>query len=176
MLKVHAGENRLLSGALARRVGAALNAEEETQYIVVPKQLTLLTERLLLRELKLPGSFRLRVLSPARLCALVFEAAGHPDGVRVDERGRVMLVRRAIRSAGELTVYRNADRRRGFADRCARQLEIFVQGGVTPEMLRDCASASAGMTRMKLSDLAAIYEAYCALVAGRYQDGESELI
>ena len=37
MLKVHAGENRLLSGALARRVGAALNAEEETQYIVVPK-------------------------------------------------------------------------------------------------------------------------------------------
>ena len=28
-------------------------------------------ERLLLRELKLPGSFRLRVLSPARLCALV---------------------------------------------------------------------------------------------------------
>ena len=176
MLKVHAGENRLLSGALARRVGAALAAEEETQYIVVPKQLTLLTERLLLRELKLPGSFRLRVLSPARLCALVFEAAGHPDGVRVDERGRVMLVRRAIRSAGELTVYRNADRRRGFADRCARQLEIFVQGGVTPEMLRDCASASAGMTRMKLADLAAIYEAYCALVAGRYQDGESELI
>ena len=176
MLKVHAGENRLLSGALARRVGAALNAEEETQYIVVPKQLTLLTERLLLRELKLPGSFRLRVLSPARLCALVFEAAGHPEGVRVDERGRVMLVRRAIRSAGELTVYRNADRRRGFADRCARQLEIFVQGGVTPEMLRDCASASAGMTRMKLADLAAIYEAYCALVAGRYQDGESELI
>ena len=176
MLRVHTGENRLLSGALVARVGAALDAEGETQYIVVPKQLTLLTERLLLRELKLPGSFRLRVLSPARLCALVFEAAGHPDGVRVDERGRVMLVRRAIRSAGELTVYRNADRRRGFADRCARQLEIFVQGGVTPEMLRDCAGRSAGMTCMKLNDLAAIYEAYLSLMGGRYQDGESELI
>ena len=176
MLRVHTGENRLLSGALVQKIGAALDAEDATQYIVVPKQLTLLTERLLLRELKLPGSFRLRVLSPARLCALVFEAAGHPDGVRVDERGRVMLVRRAIRSAGELTVYRNADRRRGFADRCARQLEIFVQGGVTPEMLRDCAGRSAGMTRMKLNDLAAIYEAYLSLMGGRYQDGESELI
>ena len=176
MLKVHTGENRLLSGALVQKIGAALAVEEETQYIVVPKQLTLLTERLLLRELKLPGSFRLRVLSPARLCALVFEAAGHPDGVRVDERGRVMLVRQAIRSAGELTVYRNADRRRGFADRCARQLEIFVQGGVAPQMLRDCASESAGMTRLKLMDLAAIYEAYLTLTAGRYQDGENELI
>lgn len=176
MLRVHTGENRLLSGALVRRIGAALDAEDETQYIVVPKQLTLLTERLLLRELKLPGSFRLRVLSPTRLCALVFEAAGHPDGVRVDERGRVMLVRRAIRSAGELTVYRGADRRRGFADRCARQLEVFVQGGIAPEMLRDCAAESAGMTRMKLSDLAAIYEKYLSLIAGRYQDGESELI
>ena len=72
MLRVHTGENRLLSGALVRRIGAALDAEDETQYIVVPKQLTLLTERLLLRELKLPGSFRLRVLSPTRLCALVF--------------------------------------------------------------------------------------------------------
>lgn len=176
MLKVHTGENRLLSGALVQRIGAALNAEEETQYIVVPKQLTLLTERLLLRELKLLGSFRLRVLSPARLCALVFEAAGQPEGVRVDERGRVMLVRRAIRSAGELSIYRNADRRRGFADRCARQLEIFVQSGISPEMLRDCASVSAGMTRMKLNDLAAIYEGYLALMDGRYQDGESELI
>ena len=120
MLRVHTGENCLLSGAVVEKVGAALAAEDETQYIVVPKQLTLLTERLLLDGLQLPGSFRLRVLSPARLCALIFDAAGQPEGVRVDERGRVMLVRRAIRSAGELTVYRNADRRRGFADRCAR--------------------------------------------------------
>ena len=176
MLRVHTGENCLLSGAVVEKVGAALAAEDETQYIVVPKQLTLLTERLLLDGLQLPGSFRLRVLSPARLCALIFDAAGQPEGVRVDERGRVMLVRRAIRSAGELTVYRNADRRRGFADRCARQLEIFVQGGVTPEMLRDCAAESAGMSRMKLNDLAAIYDAFLELTVGRYQDGESELI
>ena len=51
MLRVYTGENRLLSGALVQKIGAALEAEEKTQYIVVPKQLTLLTERLLLREL-----------------------------------------------------------------------------------------------------------------------------
>ena len=176
MLRVYTGENRLLSGALAREIGAALAGEDAVQYIVVPRQLTLLTERLLLDGLKLRGSFRLRVLSPARLCAQIFDAAGHPDGVRVDERGRVMLVRQAIRAAGGLTIYKNADRRRGFADRCARQLELFLQGGVTPEDLRDCAAESVGAARMKLGDLAAILEAYEALARGRYQDGESELI
>lgn len=176
MLRVFTGKNCLLSGALAREVGEALALGDEVQYIVVPRQLTLLTERLLLDRLKLKGSFRLRVLSPARLCSLIFEAAGMPEGVRVDDRGRVMLVRRAIREARGLTIYKNADRRRGFADRCARQLELFVQGGVSPEDLRSCAGESEGMTRMKLNDLAAILENYAELVKGRYQDGEIELI
>ena len=114
MLRVCTGENRILADALLRAVGAALAGGDEVLYIVVPRQLTLFTERLLLDGLRLRGSFRLRVLSPARLCTLIFEAAGMPEGVRVDERGRVMLVRRAIRAAGELTIYKNADRRRGW--------------------------------------------------------------
>lgn len=176
MLRIHTGENRLLSDALVREIGAALAAEDGTQYIIVPKQLTLLTERLLLGGLKLRGSFRLRVLSPARLCSLIFESAGTPAGVRIDDRGRVMLVRQAIRSARDLTIYKNADRRRGFADRCARQLELFLQGGVTPEKLRECAQESSGMTRMKLHDLASIMENYTRTITGRFQDGETELI
>ncbi len=176
MLKVYTGENRLLVDALVRRAGAALAEDEAAVYVVVPRQLTLLTERLLLSGLKKQGSFRLRVLSPARLCTLIFEAVGFPQGVRVDERGRVMLVRRAIQLSDGLSVYRNADRRRGFADRCARQLELFMQGGVTPDMLRDCADESRGMTAMKLNDLATLMETYSSLIAGRYQDGETELI
>ena len=176
MLRVFTGENRQLSGALLREIGAALAGEDAVQYIVVPRQLTLLTERLLLGGLKLRGSFRLRVLSPARLCAQIFEAAGMPEGVRVDERGRVMLVRRAIRDAEGLTIYKNALRRRGFAGRCARQLELFLQGGVDPEALRACAESCTGAARMKLNDLAILLEKYGELVRGRYQDGESELI
>lgn len=175
MLRVYTGENCLLSGELVRRIGDALAREDAVQYIIVPKQLTLLTERLLLGGLKLRGSFRLRVLSPARLCSLIFDGAGRPSGVRVDERGRVMLVRRAIRAAEGLTIYKNADRRRGFAERCARQLELFLQGGVSAQDLRDCAEETSGTARMKLMDLAAILDEYAALITGRYQDGESEL-
>ncbi len=176
MLRVCTGENRILAAALTRDVGAALVGGDEVLYIIVPRQLTLFTERLLLDGLRLRGSFRMRVLSPARLCALIFESAGAPEGVRVDERGRVMLMRRAIRAAEGLTIYKNADRRRGFAERCARQLELFIQGGVSPEALRESAEESRGAVRMKLFDLAAILEQYQALIRDRFQDGDGELI
>ena len=176
MLRVLTAENRHLAAALVKQAGDLLAQTDAPLYIVVPRQLTLFTERLLLDGLKLRGSFRLRVISPARLCSLIFDAAGAPGGVRVDERGRVMLVRRAIRNAENLTVYKNADRRRGFAERCARQLELLMQGGITAETLRDCAAEMTGMARMKLKDLSILLEEYSALIAGQYQDGETELI
>ena len=119
MLNIFAGRNELLGEAMLRSIGNALAEDDAPLYIVVPKQLTLLTERMLLGGLKLRGSFRMRVLSPARLCSLIFDGAGMPEGVRVDERGRVMLVRRAIRACENLTIYKNADRRRGFAEKCS---------------------------------------------------------
>ena len=176
MLQIYTAANRCLEDELVRRVGAALAEDDAVQYIIVPKQLTLLTERLLLAGLKLRGSFRLRVLSPARLCSLIFEEAGMPAGVRLDDRGRVMLVRRAIQCAAGLTIYKNADRRRGFAEKCARQLELFLQAGVSGEALRACAEDSQGAVRLKLLDLAAILDEYAAQVQGRYQDGDTELI
>ena len=176
MLRVLTAENRHLAAALVKQAGELLAQTDAPLYIVVPRQLTLFTERLLLDGLNLKGSFRLRVISPARLCSLIFEAAGAPGGVRVDERGRVMLVRRAIQNAEKLTIYKNADRRRGFAEKCARQLELLMQGGITPETLRECAAEASGMAGMKLNDLSILLEEYSSLIAGQYQDGETELI
>ena len=114
MLNVYTGRSRLLSEALVECIRAS---NEETELIVVPKQLTLETEQLVLSGLKLKGSFRIQVMSAERLCARIFDAAGVPDGARIDDRGRVMLVRAAVRAAEEkLTIYRSAELRRGFPD------------------------------------------------------------
>ena len=148
---------------------------ERDHIVVVPKQLTLQTERALLAALDLKGSFRLQVLSPERLCGRIFEAAGQPGGARVDERGRVMLVRAAVHSVDDrLRLYHGAAERRGFAERCARQLELIRQAGLTPERLFACAEQTEGLLRMKLDDLGVILEAYEDLLEGRFQDGESE--
>ncbi len=172
MLRVYTGRGRLLQAALSELLR---RADARTQLVVVPKQLTLQTERTLLRDLNQRGSFQIQVLSPERLCARIFDAAGQPEGVRVDDRGRVMLVRAAVRAAGEnLTLYQGAERRRGFPERCAAQLERIRQAGVTADTLRACAADLSGTARLKLNDLSYILEAYGALIEDRYQDGTSE--
>lgn len=172
MLHLYTGRNRLLAPAL---IEVLRTAEAPTQLVVVPKQLTLQTERMLLQALELRGSFRLQVLSAERLCGRIFDAAGQPDGTRIDDRGRVMLVRAAVRAAGpELTIYRGAEHRRGFPERAAAQLERIRQARVNAETLRACAAEMTGSARMKLNDLSHILEAYESLLEGRYQDGEAE--
>lgn len=172
MLRVYTGRGRLMQAALSELLR---RADARMQLVVVPKQLTLQTERTLLRDLNQRGSFQIQVLSPERLCARIFDAAGQPEGVRVDDRGRVMLVRAAVRAAGEnLTLYRGAERRRGFPERCAAQLERIRQAGVTADTLRACAADLSGTARLKLNDLSYILEAYGALIEDRYQDGTSE--
>ena len=172
MLHIYTGRNRLLAPAL---IECVRGGEAPTQLVVVPKQLTLQTERMLLGALELRGSFRIQVLSAERLCLRIFEAAGQPDGTRIDERGRVMLVRSAVRAAGEnLTLYRGAEHRRGFPERAAAQLERIRQAQVTAETLRACAAEMNGSARMKLNDLSYILEAYEDLISGKYQDGEAE--
>ena len=174
-MKIYTGRGHLMEGAMIETLRGSMDGGAEVHIIVVPKQLTLQTERTLLSALGLQGSFALQVLSPERLCQRIFEAAGMPDGARIDERGRVMLVRTAIRRCGDdLRLYRGAEHRRGFPDRCARQIELIRQAGLTPDRLRDCADEAEGLLSMKLRDLALIQERYEALIAGRFQDGESE--
>ncbi len=174
MLKVYTGRSRLLSRALVECVRCA---DDGTELIVVPKQLTLATEQLLLGELGLKGSFRIQVLSAERLCARIFESAGSPDGARIDDRGRVMLVRAAVRAAEErLTIYRGAQNRRGFPERAASQLERIRQANLSGETLRACAEELRGAAKLKLMDLSYILEEYESLIAGRYQDGEAEFL
>ena len=174
MLYIHTGRGRLLATALAESLRAP---GAPTRLIVVPKQLTLQTERTLLEALGLRGSFALQVLSAERLCGRIFDAAGLPEGERIDDRGRVMLVRAAVRAAAEhLTIYRGAEHRRGFPERAAQQLERIRQARVTADALRACAAEQSGAARMKLNDLSYILEAYESLLEGRYQDGESEFL
>ena len=174
-MRIYTGRSRLLEGAMLDTLRASMAVPGTTHIVVVPKQLTLQTERTLLSALGLEGSFDLQVLSPERLCQRIFDAAGQPDGTRIDDRGRVMLVRAALREAeGQLRLYRGAEHRRGFADRCARQLELIRQAGLTPERLAACADEADGLLAMKLRDLSHILSAYERLIEGRFQDGESE--
>ena len=174
-MRIYTGRSHLLGSAMIEVLRASMSNGVDAHIVVVPRQLTLQTERTLLKALDLPGSFSLQVLSPERLCGRIFEAAGQPDGARIDDRGRVMLARTALKAcADRLSLYHGAERRRGFAERCARQLELIRQAGLSPERLIECARAQDGLLAMKLRDLSEILRAYEQLLEGRFQDGESE--
>lgn len=174
MLNIYTGRNRLLSQALLTCVQ---ESTEETVIVVVPKQLTLATEQFLLDGLHLQGSFRIQVLSAERFCARIFDFAGAPNGARIDDRGRVMLVRAAIHASEKyLTVYHGAEHRRGFAQRTAQQLERFRQAQISPDLLRESAADENGAARLKFNDLASILEQYELLIEDRYLDGAGEFL
>ena len=177
MLRIVSGRARGAEARLVSEAGRLLRAGEGQVYVVVPKQLTLETELLLIRALEPAGSFRLGVLSPERLCGRIFESVGHPSFLRVDDRGRVMLARRAVKACqGNLRAYARAGERRGFPARVARQLEAFRQAGLSPDDVRALADGEEGLFSAKLSDIARILEAYDAALEGRSLDGEAELL
>ena len=159
--------------ALMQRVRRAEEEGVGDVLLIVPAQYTLQAEREALGE----GSFRLQVLSPARLFMRIFEGAGWPSGVRIDDQGRVMLIQMAAREhADSLQWYRAAAKRKGFAQKALSQISGFKQAGLSPEELEQRAqSLPEGRIRGKLMDLSRLYAAYEQAIAGRFLDGEDEV-
>ena len=177
MLRYLTGPRRALAPRLYEELREALASGQESLLVLVPEQYTLEAERELMDALNLPGSFRLQVLSPGRLCRLAFEQAGYPQPVRIDERGRVMLLHDALSRLGnELTWYRGAQHRRGFTELAAGQIKEFKQAGQTPESLEKMAGElGEGALAQKLRDLSRIWTVYEQSLAGRFMDGEDEV-
>ena len=159
-------------GADMRRALAAPG--EEPVVLVVPGQLTLEAERYALASAGVDGSFRLQVLSPARLWEKVFEQAGRSEGSRIDERGRAMLMRRALDGCdAPLRVYESARRSAGFAALAAEMVLQWKGAGMRPEDVRRIAAAHADSPLGgKLADIATLYEIYEDAAEGLALDEE----
>lgn len=177
MIRILTGRPESAGNALINEAARALKSGAGDVYVIVPKQLTLQTELTLIRALEPGGSFRLNVLSPERLCARIFETAGRPLQERVDERGRVMLARRALNECSpQLSVYSGAGHRRGFPARVARQLELFRQAGFSPAEIDDIAASQSGLFAARLRDVARILSAYVDALGDTLMDGEDEFL
>ncbi len=173
------GHQQAIRPRLYEELKCALSAPGDHPLVVlVPEQYTLQSEMEIIDALGIPGSFRLQVMSPARLFSRVFAEAGSPAPVRIDERGRVMLMHSALKSLSrELSWYRGAQHRPGFAELAAAQIRELKQAGYTPEKLDALSeSLTSGALRYKLHDLSLIWTAYEEKLAGRFMDGEDELM
>ena len=174
---------RLLTGRPHRLLGpvideiGALSGRGERCMLLVPSQYTLQAELEVMNRLDVPGSFLIDVLSPTRLQSRVFERAGQPDRVILDERGKGMVLTEVIEAEKEnLTVYRAAAESgaSGFVQKLSALIADFKRSGMTaqdlgerlPQMEEDSPA------RSKLADAARLFAAYEARMAGQLADGE----
>ncbi|MBE5792734.1 MAG: hypothetical protein E7322_11385 [Clostridiales bacterium] len=174
----YTGRKALLRPRLLQEIEKVLNIRDDKNVIViVPEQLTLETEMLTLEGLKLSGSFRLSVLSPKRLASLIFDEAGKPQRVLVDERGRAMLMGKTLRNLNKkLKWYQGAKEKRGFEMRIVEEIMRLKQAGVTPDALFSMSEEKEdGALKWKMHDVALLFKAYEAEIEGKFQDGEDEM-
>lgn len=167
--------HRLLD-PVVRRVGA-LAAQGERCMLLVPSQYTLQAEIEVMTRLELPGTFLIDVLSPSRLQSRVFERAGQPRQVVLDERGRGMVLTEVVEAERDnLTVYRTAagSGARGFVQKLGALIADIKRSGMDAQSLsariEELAEDSAA--RAKLADAARLYAAYEARMAGQLCDSE----
>ena len=107
MRLITARPHRLL-GEVIRRIGE-LAAAGERCMLLVPSQYTLQAEIEVMTRLNLSGTFLIDVLSPGRLQSRVFERAGQPKEIVIDERGKSMVLTGVVEEEKEnLTIYRTA--------------------------------------------------------------------
>ena len=165
--------HRLLPEVIAR-IGQAYAAGGRC-YLIVPEQYTLQAETEIVQRLNLPGYFDIDVLSPSRLQDRVFERAGQPQRVRIDERGKCMVLSAALEDlSDELCFYRGAGGRMGFVQRLSSLIADFKRGGLSPEDVRALSERAGEMPAlsMKLQDASQLYAAYEQRLQGRFVDGE----
>lgn len=173
MIKFHSGSHRTLMPALLN----TLRQNEGGCIVLVPEQFTLTAEKLIYSALNLSGSFDIQVMSPRRLCTRIFDETGVPDELRIDDRGRVMLLHRCVKAlSDQLSWYRGSESSSGFVMLAAEQIKEFKQARLSPEELKRIAALMpAGALKSKLNDLCLLWEKYEEYMQSGLRDAEDDI-
>ena len=145
---------------------------------LAPKQSTYQLERHLL-DAGLAGFSRLQIVSFDRFARFIFQQLERAVPTFLSEQGRTMVLRALLTEMeGDLSIFRGAARRLGFAEEVSKQIREFQNHGLNPAGVRRIATQVKGghSAREKLLDLAQIYERYGKWLAGQgLKDGDALL-
>ncbi|MDR0897166.1 MAG: PD-(D/E)XK nuclease family protein [Oscillospiraceae bacterium] len=175
MLTLLTGRSGRLWPRIIAEMGQAHAAGAASLLLIVPNQYTLQAEVELVGRLDLPGLLRIEVLSPERLLTRVFAVAGSPERVRIDGRGKAMMLTDVLQKARKsLRYFEGSAERRGFVDRLSAHIAAFKRAGLTPEDLAEKAAALPAGDALadKLADLSLVYARYEERLSGAFLDGE----
>ncbi len=170
-VRILGGRAGQLLPQLLPEIGRAHHAGKRV-LLLVPEQYTLQAERDLIDGLALPGLIDLDVLSPRRLSQRIRERGGRDPLPPLTDRGRVMALSQALALVrDDLTCYRSVADRPGLPDKLSSLLSDLQKAGMTADELSAyAAQLPPGAARAKQEDVARVFAAYEAILAGRFAD------
>ena len=165
------GKSEIIHREICSRAGS------EDIVLIVPEQSTFQCEKRMLDDLGAKRAAAVSVKSFKRLYDTVCELYGGADGKHIDEGVRTVLVSVAAESVSDrLVMYGSRCRRSDFAELMSQAVNEFKMCAISPAQLQEAAEKTDNeRLRMKLSESAAIYEAYNSLLSGTYIDPDDDL-
>lgn len=167
-------QSQLLSEAVYRQIGVALEAGKEKLYLMVPEQFTLGAEEALIKANRLAGLLNVEVLSPKRLGNRILQETGGLTKTYMDSHGKNMLLQKTLGDIQEqLTIYRSSVKKPGFLISIADLIAELKQNEIAPENLEETRKTlSQGIMPQKLGDVIKIYRHFQELLGNDRKDEE----
>lgn len=164
---------------LLQRVHRRIQQGEQGQkaLLIVPEQSTLLMERRCLEELGNGASAWVEVLSFKRLAHHVFTETGGIAGEYADRSTAALVMAAALTQVQDrLTIFSGIGRRQDVVEDLIALMTELKNYAVTPERLAEYAlECQEGTLRMKLLDVAQLYDAYCTRMQQGLKDPRDDL-
>ncbi|MGI6751935.1 MAG: PD-(D/E)XK nuclease family protein [Anaerovoracaceae bacterium] len=181
MLNIYCGRESVNKEAfMFERIRGSMDnpGEDRRIVILVPDQYTLQAERNALEYLEAPGLMDLEILSPGRLANRVLKEAGGITRVRIDKRGRHMVLRGILEEEkDQLKAFRGLEGSHGFIDMLNNLISELKQFNTCSKdilpVMKEVESDS--ILWDKLKDIQHIFSQYEKRTENVYLDSEDYL-
>ncbi len=176
MLQIYAGRSG--SGKTERIYQELVKrADQGNVVLLVPEQSSFQSEKRILNLLGAEKAANIRVLSFKRLYTAVIEQYGGFGTKRIDEGVKAVIMSLAAESVSDqLVLYNSRSKRSDFAQLMLGAINEYKMCAITPDQLMEAAQKTDHpRLRRKLTESAAVYSAYHALLGSAYSDPDDDM-
>jgi ATP-dependent helicase/nuclease subunit B len=149
----------------------------EKQVLLVPEQYSFQAEKNMLSVVGASGILNSEVLSFKRLCNRVFNEVGGITRRRINDCGKNMIIYSVIETVKDkLKIFKETSSKQGFIDIISDSIKEFKRYNISKEILLETIEGVEDTElKLKLYDLAVIYEEFEKELHKTYIDSEDEL-
>ncbi|MBQ8026276.1 MAG: PD-(D/E)XK nuclease family protein [Oscillospiraceae bacterium] len=159
-----------------QEIKALSDAGRDHITLIVPEQYSHEAERMLCDFCGDAVNLHGEVLSFSRLCSRVFSQVGGAADRVLDQGGRVLMMRKAMKSVSSaLQVFGKNENQTGFVEKLLATLDELKAACITPETITAVFGEDSGPLGRKMMDLALIYSAYEAALSREISDPTDRL-